>query len=360
MNDWEKASTVVVFVLFGIGVSKIEADNRVYPALFSFGDSILDTGNNNNLVSITKCNYPPYGRDFYGGRPTGRFCNGKNPSDLIAEGLGIKAAVPAYLSSNLGIEELASGVTFASGGSGIDDTTANIQGVLTLSAQLQLFLNYITKLTAAVGQQPAAYIISNSLYLVSAGNNDIAITYYNLKLLQPFPLYVNFLIAGASNFIKSLYELGARRVWMFSTLPLGCLPGGRTIAGGPLRICAPIVNIQAQTFNSQLSSLVNSIRSTLPNYDISFVDVYTPLLNLINNPLPQGFTNVGEGCCGTSIFGASGLCNLLSVCPVPSTYIFWDFAHPTERAYRFVVSSILHSHTTTFLSFSSFNSSISD
>ena len=88
--------------------------------------------------------------------------------------------------------------------------------------------------------------------------------------------------------MKSLYELGARRVFVLSTLPLGCLPGGRTVAGGPLRICAPIVNQQAQFFNGKLSSAVNSIRSDLPNFDIRFIDVYTPLLNLIENPLSEG------------------------------------------------------------------------
>jgi hypothetical protein len=57
--------------------------NVTVPALIAFGDSIMDTGNNNNIKTIVKCNFPPYGQDFEGGIPTGRFCNGKNPSDLI-------------------------------------------------------------------------------------------------------------------------------------------------------------------------------------------------------------------------------------------------------------------------------------
>lgn len=54
-----------------------------FPGLFAFGDSILDTGNNNNLATVAKCNFPPYGRDLVGGIPTGRFGNGKVLSDLI-------------------------------------------------------------------------------------------------------------------------------------------------------------------------------------------------------------------------------------------------------------------------------------
>jgi len=77
-------------------------------------------------------------------------------------------------------------------------------------------------------------------------------------------------------------------VWVFSTLPLGCLPGGRTVGGGPLRICAELANIEAQTFNAQLSSAVNSLRASLANYDIRFIDVYTPFLSIINNPQASG------------------------------------------------------------------------
>jgi hypothetical protein len=57
--------------------------NETLLAVIIFGDSIVDTGNNNDLNTITKCNFLPYGRDFNGGMPTGRFSNGKVPSDLL-------------------------------------------------------------------------------------------------------------------------------------------------------------------------------------------------------------------------------------------------------------------------------------
>ena len=57
--------------------------NETIPAVIIFGDSIVDTGNNNNLATIAKCNFPPYGKDFPGQIPTGRFGNGKVPPDLI-------------------------------------------------------------------------------------------------------------------------------------------------------------------------------------------------------------------------------------------------------------------------------------
>ncbi|CAI0382533.1 unnamed protein product [Linum tenue] len=69
------------------------ASSRIQiPAALVFGDSIVDTGNNNEiLTSPARCNFPPYGRDFYGGVPTGRFSNGKVPSDFLGwKSLGLR------------------------------------------------------------------------------------------------------------------------------------------------------------------------------------------------------------------------------------------------------------------------------
>ena len=62
--------------------TKLQRNDTVL-AIQAFGDSFLDTGNNNNLISITKSNFPPYGRDFPGAKPTGRFCNGRVISDMM-------------------------------------------------------------------------------------------------------------------------------------------------------------------------------------------------------------------------------------------------------------------------------------
>lgn len=57
--------------------------NVTFPAVIGFGDSIIDPGNNNKIKTIVKSNFPPYGQDFEGGIPTGRFCNGKIPTDFL-------------------------------------------------------------------------------------------------------------------------------------------------------------------------------------------------------------------------------------------------------------------------------------
>jgi hypothetical protein len=52
-------------------------------AVFLFGDSIVDPGNNNNRLTEAKADFPPYGQDFPGGKATGRFSNGRVPGDML-------------------------------------------------------------------------------------------------------------------------------------------------------------------------------------------------------------------------------------------------------------------------------------
>ena len=70
--------------------------NVSIPAVFVFGDSITDTGNNNFKKTFTLCDFAPYGKDFPGGIATGRFSNGKVPSDLI----GIHILISIFLATH--------------------------------------------------------------------------------------------------------------------------------------------------------------------------------------------------------------------------------------------------------------------
>lgn len=62
-------------------------------SLIVFGDSSVDSGNNNYIATIAKSNFKPYGRDYKDGRPTGRFSDGRIVTDFISEAFGIKPTV---------------------------------------------------------------------------------------------------------------------------------------------------------------------------------------------------------------------------------------------------------------------------
>lgn len=76
--------------------SNLVPEKKPFPAIIVFGDSIVDPGNNNYIKTLIKCDFPPYGKDFNGGTPTGRFSNGKIPTDFV----GGAPNNSFYLSSN--------------------------------------------------------------------------------------------------------------------------------------------------------------------------------------------------------------------------------------------------------------------
>ncbi|KAM3343585.1 hypothetical protein P3S68_025674 [Capsicum galapagoense] len=100
------------------------------PAIFVFGDSTADTGNNNKILTAIRSNFKPYGRDFPNQESTGRFCNGRLICDFVVKHLGIKEAVPPYSDKRLGVEDLRTGVSFASAGTGFDPLTSQLTELL--------------------------------------------------------------------------------------------------------------------------------------------------------------------------------------------------------------------------------------
>jgi len=101
-------------------------------ALIVFGDSTVDTGNNNYISTLVKSDFAPYGRDLRppgsgsGGQPTGRFSNGRLAVDFISEAFGLPPLVPAYLDPNVNMSSLATGACFASAGAGYDNATSDL------------------------------------------------------------------------------------------------------------------------------------------------------------------------------------------------------------------------------------------
>ncbi|XP_027330095.1 GDSL esterase/lipase EXL3-like [Abrus precatorius] len=319
--------------------------NVTVPAVFVFGDSVVDTGNNNNRRTFARSNFPPYGKDFEGGIPTGRFSNGKVPSDLIVEELGIKELLPAYLSPNLKSSDLVSGVCFASGGSGYDPLTSTLESSMPLSGQLDLFKEYIGKLKGLVGQDKANFILANSLFIVVAGSSDISNTYRTRQLLYDIPAYTDLLITSASNFLTEINELGARRIAVFSAPPIGCLPFQRTVGGGIGRRCAERPNEVAKLFNTKLSKKLDSLNRNFPNSRNIYIDVYDPLLDIIVNYQKYGYKVGDTGCCGTGRIEVAILCNrFASTCPDVLDYVFWDSFHPTESVYKKLIAPILQKY----------------
>ncbi|KZV56856.1 GDSL esterase/lipase [Dorcoceras hygrometricum] len=316
------------------------------PALFIFGDSIVDVGNNNNLETIVKANFPPYGRDFIKHTPTGRFCNGKLALDFTAENLGFTSYPPPYLSKQASGKNLLLGANFASASSGYYDTTAKIYNTIPLSKQVDFYKSFQKKLVGIVGNKNASSIINGSIYFVSAGSSDFVQNYYiNPLLYKKYTIdqFSDILLESHANFVQELHKLGARNVGVTTLPPLGCLPGVITIFGDDSNSCVDKINEAALSFNKKLNSTSQNLQAKFPSLNLVVLDIYQPLNDIVTKPTDYGFFEARKACCGTGLLETSFLCNSKSpgTCKNASEYVFWDGFHPTEAANKILSDDLL-------------------
>ncbi|KAD4583958.1 hypothetical protein E3N88_21559 [Mikania micrantha] len=315
---------------------------------FVFGDSLVDNGNNNFLITGARADMPPYGIDSSDHSPTGRFSNGLNIPDVISEYIGSEPVLP-YLSPELAGQKLLIGANFASAGVGIlNDTGFQFVNVLKMPLQLEYFKDYQQRLSLAIGEEESKQHVNRALVLISLGGNDFVNNYFlfpgsAMSQLHSLSDYVTYLIAEYRKILDTLYKLGARRVIVMGTGPLGCAPAERmqhSLTGD----CATDLQAAAALFEPQLEQMVQDLNAKYHAH--VFVAANTKLMHhdMITDPKAFGFVTSNTACCGQGPFnGMPGLCSLTSnLCPNRDEYVFWDAFHPTERACRIIVQQIMN------------------
>lgn len=179
-------------------------------AVYAFGDSTLDSSNNNGLTTICKSNHEPYGALFPGKIASGRFSDGLLASDFLVSQLGIKKFLSPYLDPTVTTNDLLTGATFASVCSGLDDLTATTAHVLSMPEQFKNFERAVKRREGKVGLAKAAAAVKNAVFLVSAGSSDMLSNYYLLPLRRiqyKLPAYHDLLIKNLDAFIQVTFML---------------------------------------------------------------------------------------------------------------------------------------------------------
>ncbi|ESQ27538.1 hypothetical protein EUTSA_v10019865mg [Eutrema salsugineum] len=332
--------TILVLTLFSICfLSSAAEKNNTFSALFAFGDSVLDTGNNNLLLTLLKGNYWPYGWNFDFKIPTGRFGNGRVFTDIVAEGLGVKRLVPAYRKTRrIKPDDLKTGVCFASGGSGIDDLTSRTLRVLSAGDQVKDFKDYLKKLKKVVkNKKKRKEIISNAVFLISEGNNDLGYFFAPaIVRLYSTDTYTSKMVGWTKVFLQDLYKLGARKFAVMGVMPVGCLPFHRLMFSGVFAWCNFFVNSVVENFNTKLKKGLQSydVEDCFKGAKFVYVDMYGTLMDLITNPKAYGFSEGKRSCC----------CMPTSIIPCkdPDQYVFYDFAHPSQKAYEVISKPLIY------------------
>ncbi|EEF29145.1 zinc finger protein, putative [Ricinus communis] len=305
-------------------------------ALFIFGDSLFDAGNNNDINNATgRANFWPYGETFFK-YPTGRFSDGRIIPDFIAEYLNLPFISPYLQPSN---DQYTNGVNFASAGAGaLVETYPGM--VINLKTQLSYFKNVEKQLNQELGDKETKKLLSKATYLIGIGSNDyISAFATNSTLLQHSKEYVGMVIGNLTIVLKEIYRNGGRKFGVVSLGSLGCIPALRAInkqinnSGG----CMEEVTVLAKSHNKALSKALEKLEKELKGFKYSYFDFYTSTNDRANNPSKYGFKEGKEACCGSGPYkgilscGRNAAIKEYELCENPSEYLFFDSSHPTEK-----------------------------
>ncbi|KAF9624470.1 hypothetical protein IFM89_011478 [Coptis chinensis] len=310
----------------------VKCQSPLAPALYIFGDSLSDTGNNNFLRTEAKANYRPYGIDFPSG-VTGRFANGKTFTDFIAQLLGLPLP-PAYLglSANEKIN-ITTGLNYASGAAGILPESGTALGDnLSFDEQIRYFQD--TLLTNVfknfIFPSERSKYLATSIFAISIGNNDYLNNYlqpsrYSSSRIFTPQQFANLLVNRLRSRLKRLYILGTRKFVVFNIGRLGCVPGVVNSANPkPTTPCVEDVNNLVLLFNSRLPSMLTALQTFLPGSTFAQGDSF----GLNQNSSEAGFSTIPIPCCQVR---GDGMCVPDSTpCPDRTKAIFYDAFHPTE------------------------------
>ncbi|XP_062160830.1 GDSL esterase/lipase At5g45670-like [Alnus glutinosa] len=305
------------------------------PCYFIFGDSLVDNGNNNQLQSLARANYLPYGIDFAGG-PTGRFSNGKTTVDVVAELLGFDDYIPPYVTASG--QDILKGVNYASAAAGIrEETGQQLGGRITFRGQVRNYQNTVSQVVNLLGDEnSASNYLSKCIYSIGMGSNDYLNNYfmplfYSTGSQYTPEQYADVLLRDYSEQLRILYQYGARKMVLFGVGQIGCSPNELAQNSPDGSTCVQRINSAIQIFNNKLKSLVNELNSNFADARFILVDSYGIFQEIINSPSSFGFRVTNTGCCGVGRNNGQITClPLQTPCPNRDEYLFWDAFHPTE------------------------------
>jgi phospholipase/lecithinase/hemolysin len=274
------------------------AHAATYPAIYSFGDSLSDVGND-FTVSIGALPPLPYFN--------GRFSNGLNWVDDLTVKLGLgNAATPS----------LPGGNDFAWGGAQTGTTIAT-GNTLIPSLDNQVDSQFKTQIPSP---------IPGALYTLDIGANDIlnAVNGFkngSISLTDLTTTFLNQAVANTVDAVHDLYTDGMRSFLYYEAPDLAVVPD--YVVLGPQY--AAEAGTLAKDFNTDVLNGIQAL--DLSGLTVFDVPVFSSIDKIVANPSAFGLTNVTDPCfSGNTVTPGT-------VCADPDQYLFWDGEHPTKVAH---------------------------
>jgi len=260
-----------------------------YSQIFSFGDSLVDTGNAFSLTeSLIGTGIPP--EPYF----EGRFANGPLWSEYLASELELPL-------TNFGFGGAFSG----------REASMQLGGPIP-GLELPGLLTQVDEFTASSAVDPDA------LYLVSSGAND----YLSGGVINPQQP-----VADIAEALRSLQTAGAQHIVVANQPPLGDLPVANRADAPPGTNLA--LNQLSDAHNQGLAVAVESLTTT--GVDIDLLDINS----LVRDAQAGAF----------GIENSANACILTPACvfdpSVQAQTLFWDEIHPTTQIHLAVAEAAL-------------------
>ncbi|MEL6351457.1 MAG: SGNH/GDSL hydrolase family protein [Cyanobacteria bacterium J06627_28] len=280
------ATAAIALSPFIILQSPSPAKAADYSQIYSFGDSLVDTGNTFSLSkSFVGEGFPP--PPYF----EGRFANGPLWNEYLAEDLGVPL-------TNFGF----------AGARSSRDVNDPSEGTIP-GFTLPGLLTQVDQFTAN-----QALLDPNALYLVSSGAND----YLSGGEQNPQKPVLDITAA-----LLALSEAGAQHIVVGNQPPLGSLPAAKQLG-----ISDPL-NQLSEAHNQGLALAISGL--TANGLKIDLLDINGLIRDAQAGKF--GFENTTDPC-------ISDLACLMSP-EVQATTLFWDDEHPTTRAHFLVAEAAL-------------------
>ncbi|KAH7651637.1 GDSL lipase/esterase protein [Dioscorea alata] len=330
-----------------------------FTSIFSFGDSLADTGNllfylnNNHRVSQL-----PYGQTYFH-HPTGRFSDGRLVIDFIAEAIGLPL-VPPYLPGG-DSRNFEKGVNFAvAGATALNNDFFKSKGIhvnwynnFNLDVQVELFKQLLPSICSTTSECEEKF--SSALFLMGEiGGNDYNNPFFQGKSLEEITTFVPLVVNAISRAITEVIELGARTLLVPGNFPIGCNSAYLTlfhVSNNEIYDqetgCINWLNEFSQYHNQLLINELQSLSKLHPHVTIIYADYFEALMTIFRSPEKYGFQSFPlSACCGGGglyNFNLSCYCGDLgsTVCMEPSNYVSWDGIHLTEAGYKHIATGLL-------------------
>lgn len=164
--------------------------------------------------------------------------------------------------------------------------------IIRIGRQVEYFEQYEERVSALIGEEQTQRLVNQALVLITLGGNDFVNNYYLVPFSArsrqfPLPDYVVFLISEYSKILLRLYELGARRVLVTGTGPIGCVPAELALHSRNGE-CATELQRAADLFNPQLVQLLTQLNSQIGSDVFVSANAFAMHMDFVSDPQSYG------------------------------------------------------------------------